>query len=88
MRSWGSGDEEVVGKFFEVLFNAGRSEEQARDSDLPRRWQIKSSLGQGMGGGGLFKKFHPPLVEAVPDVGKLHPMTPGSVIVASIGSGS
>ena len=39
-------------------------------------------------GGPLFKKFHPPFVESVPEVGKLHPMTPGSVIVASIGSGS
>ena len=31
MRAWGSGDEKVVGKIFELLFNAGSSEEQARD---------------------------------------------------------
>ena len=37
--------------------------------------------------GGLFKKFHPPFVESVPKVGDLHPMMPGSVIVASVGSG-
>ena len=30
----------------------------------------------------------PPLVESVPEVGKLHPMMPGSVIVAGIGTGS
>ena len=86
MRAWGSGDEKVVGKNFELLFNAGPSEEQARDLELPRRWHSKSLLGQGRG---LFKKFHPPppLVESVLEAGNLHPMTPGSVIVASIGSG-
>ena len=56
-RAWGSGDEKVVGKIFELLFNAGLSEEQVRDPALPRRWQSKGLLGQG---GGLFNKFHPP----------------------------
>ena len=60
MRAWGSGDEKVVAKNFELLFNAGRSEEQARDPDLPRCWQSKGSLGLRVGGGGLFKKFQPP----------------------------
>ena len=85
MRAWGSCNEKVAGKIFELLFNAGLSEEQARDPALPRHWQSKGSLGQG--GGGLFKKFHPPLMESVPEVGDLHPMMPGSVIVASVGSG-
>ena len=85
MRAWDSGDEKVVGKNFELLFNASPSEEQARDLELPQRWQSKSSLGQG--GGGFSRSSTPSLVESVPKVGNLHPMTPGSVIVASIGSG-
>ena len=75
------------GEKFQLLFNAGRSEEHARDPKLPWRWQSKSSLGQGWGGG-LFKKVSPPLVESVPKAGELHPMEPGSVIVASFGRGS
>ena len=47
MRAWGSGDEKVVGKISELLFNAGLSEEQERDPPFPRRWQSKGSLGQG-----------------------------------------
>ena len=86
MKAWGSGDEKVVAKNFELLFNAARTEEQAKDPTLPRRWQSKSTLGSGVGGP-LFKKFHPHLTESVPGVGDLHPMTPGSVIVASVGSG-
>ena len=86
MKAWGSGDEKVVAKNFELLFNAARSEEQAKDPGLPRRWQSKSNLGSGVGGP-LFKKFHPHLTESVPGVADLHPMTPGSVIVASVGSG-
>ena len=86
MKAWGSGDEKVVAKNFELLFNAARSEEQAKDPALPRRWQSKSALGSGVGGP-LFKKFNPHLTESVPGVGDLHPMTPGSVIVASVGSG-
>ena len=30
MKAWGSGDEKVVAKNFELLFNAGRGEDQAR----------------------------------------------------------
>ena len=86
MKAWGSGDEKVVAKNFELLFNAARSEEQAKDPALPHRWQSKSTLGSGVGGP-LFKKFHPHLTKSVPGVGDLHPMTPGSVIVASVGSG-
>ena len=82
----GSGDEKVVAKKFELLCNAARSEDQAKDPDVPRRWQSKSNLGSGVGGP-LFKKFHPHLTESVPGVGHLHPMTPGSVSVASVGSG-
>ena len=87
MKGWGSGDEKVAAKKFELLFNAGRSEDWARDPNLPRRWQSKSLLGQGVGGG-LLKKFQPPLVESTLEVGKLHPMTPSSVIVASVANGS
>ena len=50
MKAWGSGDEKVVAKNFELLFNAARSEEQAKDPALPRRWQSKSTLGSGWGG--------------------------------------
>ena len=89
MKAWGSGDYKVVATNFALLFNAGRSDDQGRDLDLPRCWQSKSSLGHGVPGA-LFKKFHPPppLVESVPEVGKLHPMTSGSIIVASVGIGS
>ena len=86
MKAWGSGDEKVVAKNFELLFNAARSEELAKDPALPRHWQSKSTLGSGVGGP-LFKKFHPHLTKSVPGVGDPHPMTPGSVIVASVGSG-
>ena len=86
MKAWGSGDEKVVAKNFELLFNAARSEQQAKDPRLPRRWQRRSSLGSGVGGP-LFKTFYPHLIESVPGVGDLHPMPPGSVIVASVGSG-
>ena len=86
IKAWGSGDEKLVAKNFELLFNAARSEEQAKDPTLPRRWQSKSTLASGVGGP-LFKKFHPHLTESVPGVGDLHPITPGSVIVASVGSG-
>ena len=86
VKVWGSGDEKVVAKKFELHFNAARSEDQAKDRELPRRWQSKSNSGSGVGGL-LFKKFHPHLTESVPGVGDLHPMTPGSVIVASVGSG-
>ena len=85
MKAWGSGDEKVVAKNFELLFNAGRSEDQARDPALPRRWQSKSSLGSGVGGP-LFKESHPPLTESAPQVGDLHPVMMRSVIVASLGS--
>ena len=49
----------MVAKNLELVFNAGRSEDQARDPDLPRLWQSKRSLGSGVGGP-LFKKFEPP----------------------------
>ena len=58
MRARGSGDKKVMGKIFELLFDAGLSEEQARDPELPRCWQNKSSVGQGVGGG--FSFHHPP----------------------------
>ena len=49
----------------------------------------KAPPGQGSGvGGPLFKKFHAPLTENVPQVGDLHPVTPGNAIVASVGSGA
>ena len=50
MKAWGIGDEKVVAKNFELLFNAARSEDQARDPELPRRWQSNSNLGSGVGG--------------------------------------
>ena len=87
MQAWGSGDEKVAAKNLDLLFNAGRNEDQARDPDLPRRWQSKSSLGSGVAGP-LFKKFHPHLTESVPQIGDLHPVTPGSFIAASVGSGA
>ena len=61
-------------------------EEQARDPSLPRRGRSKGSLGQGVGVGG-FQEIPPPLMESILEVRGLHPMTPGSVIVASAGSG-
>ena len=85
MKAPGSGNEKVVAKNFELPFNAKRTEDQARDPELPPRWQ--SSLGSGVGGP-LFKKFHPPLTESVPQVGDLHSVTPRSVIVPSVGSGA
>ena len=87
MKAWGNGDEKVVPTNFGLLFNAGRTEDEARDPDLPRRWQSKNSLGSGVGGP-LFKKPPPPPTVSVPQVGDLHPVTPGSVIVASVGSGA
>ena len=39
-------------------------------------------------GGPLFKKFQPHLTESVLEVGDLHLVTLGSVIVASVGSGA
>ena len=60
MKAWGSGDEKSSQKI-EGLFNAARSEDQARDPDVLRRWHIRSSLGQGVGGP-LFKKFHTPVI--------------------------
>ena len=88
MKAWGTGNEKVVAKNFELLFNAGLSEEQAKDPSLPRSWQSKGALRQGVGPP-LLKKFHPPphLVESVPIVRQFHPMTPGSIIVASVRSG-
>ena len=59
MKAWGSGDKKVVAKHFELLFNAARSEDQARDPDLPRRWQSTRSQWSGVGGP-VLKKFHPP----------------------------
>ena len=35
MKAWGNGDETVVAKNFELLFNAARSEDQAKDPGLP-----------------------------------------------------
>ena len=87
MKAWGSGDEKVVAKNFELLSNAARTDDTAGDPDLPRRWQSKTLLGEGVGGP-LFKEIHTPLMESVPQVGDLYPMTPASVIVASVGIGA
>ena len=59
MKAWECGNKKVVAENFELLFNAGRSEDPASDPDIPRRWQSKSSLGSGVGGP-LFKNFQPP----------------------------
>ena len=88
MKAWGSGDEKVVAKNLICCSTPGGVKvRHARDPDLPWRWQSKSSLGQGVGGP-LLKKFQPSVVESVPQVAKLHLMTPGSVILASVASGS
>ena len=50
MKACGSRDEKVVAKTFQLVFNAGRSEDVARQPALSRRWQSKSSLGSGVGG--------------------------------------
>ena len=50
IKAWGSGDEKVVSKNCDVLFNGSRSEDQARDPELPRRWQSQSTWGLGSGG--------------------------------------
>ena len=66
LKAWGSGDEKVVAKNFELLFNAVRSEEQAKDPGLPRRWQSKSIDkvegrlgGANPVGGGVSVAHHP-----------------------------
>ena len=59
MKARGSGDENVLNKSFELVFNDGLSQEGAKDPSLPGRWQSGGSLGQGVGGP-LFKKVHPP----------------------------
>ena len=60
VKAWGSGDEKIVAKNYELLFNAERSEDQARDLDLPPALAKQKLAGEG-GRGPLFKKFHPPL---------------------------
>ena len=87
MKAWGSGDEKGVAKNFELLFNAARSEDRAKNPQLPRRWQSKSNLGSGLGRP-VFKKFHLHLTQSVAQAGEPHPMTPGSVIVVSVGGGA
>ena len=87
IKAWGSGDERVVPKGFKLLLDASQSEDQARDPKLPRRCQSKSTFGSGVRRP-FFKKFHPHLTEGVPQVLDLQPVTPGSVIVASLGSGA
>ena len=47
MKAWGSVDGNVVAKTFELLFNAGRGEDQARHPDLRRRWQWQKLAGAG-----------------------------------------
>ena len=87
MKAWGSGDEKVVAKNLELLLNVGRSEDQARDCEILRRWQSKSSLGSGIGGA-LFKEFQSTLSKRVPQVGDFLAVTPSSVVVASLQSGA
>ena len=43
-KAWGIGDEKVVAKNFQLVFNAGLSEEHAKDYALPRRWKSKGGL--------------------------------------------
>ena len=62
MRAWVSGDEWVVGKSFERLFNAGLLEEKAKDPLLHWCWQSNRLLGHGVVGP-LLKKLHPLLME-------------------------
>ena len=45
-----SGDEKVVAQNLELLSNAGRSEDQARDRDLPRVGKAKTPWARGSGG--------------------------------------
>ena len=49
----------------------------------------KAKARWGRGCGSPFSRSStPPLMKSVPKVGQLHPVTPGSIIVASIGGGS
>ena len=60
MRVWGSGDEKVLGKIFELLFNTRRSEEQARDPDPPPPGVGKAKAYRGGGGWAPFQEVPPP----------------------------
>ena len=61
MRAWGSGDEKVVGKFFELLFNAGRSELRAGKGSRTPPALAKQKLAGAGGGGAPFQEVPPPL---------------------------
>ena len=65
MKAWGTGKEKVVGKNFELLFNAGLSEDEAKNPDLRGAGRAKARWGRGWGGH-LFKKSHTSLAESVP----------------------
>ena len=58
MKAWGSGDEKVVAKNFELLFNAARSEDQAKDPKPPPALAKQEQL--GVGGGGLSSRSSNP----------------------------
>ena len=56
---WGSGDEKLVARNFELLFNGWRSEDQAKDPDLPPAL-AKQKLAWAGGQGAPFQEVPPP----------------------------
>ena len=50
MKAWGSGDEKVSAKNFELLFSAARSEEEAKDPALTGVGKARATWGRGWGG--------------------------------------
>ena len=50
MKAWGSSDEKVAAKNFELLFNAARSEEQAKILRSPAGGKARAPWGRGWGG--------------------------------------
>ena len=74
-----------------MSFCSTRSGQRSRRRTLrsPGSGKARGREGRGCWRGGFSRGSTPPppLMESVPEVGDLHPMTPGSIIVASVGSG-
>ena len=85
MRAWGGGDKKVVGKLWSCSTPA-RVRSRQGILNFPGVGNTKARRVKGWGRP-LSRSYTPPLVESVAEVGKLHPMTPGSIILATSGSG-
>ena len=86
MKAWGSGDKKAVAKNFDLLFNQGGVKIKQGMPISPGVGKAKATWARGSGGLSS-RSSTPPLTESVPEVGDLHVVTPGSVIVASVGVG-